>query len=412
MGDGMGGQAGSRHGGTGRTGGQGGQGGRLDSRLEYQLPIADYHVPTANYRHRMTWSFRIARILGTDVKVHFTFLLLVAWWAISGYQEGGTSGAVHATVLLLSLFTCVILHEFGHILMARRFGVRTPDVILLPIGGVARLERIPDKPKEELLIALAGPFVTLVLAAVFYGWLVLTGQPITPSDELAHAPLVVALLVMNVILLVFNLIPAFPMDGGRVLRALLASKLGFVRATRIAASIGQGLAIPAGVYGLFKPEPMLVLIALFVFLGAATEAAAVETRMAGEGIRIEQMMVTRFETIPIHARLRLAVDLLLSGEQREFPVVDNTGRVEGLLTRESLIKALAERGPESTVGEAMISPVPALPAGLDFETALGRLRSSGLAALPVVGPSGELVGLLTMDNVSDLMMVRRAVSKR
>ena len=360
----------------------------------------------------MTWSFRIARILGTDVKVHFTFLLLVAWWAISGYQEGGTSGAVHATVLLLSLFTCVILHEFGHILMARRFGVRTPDVILLPIGGVAWLERIPDKPKEELLIALAGPFVTLVLAAVFYGWLVLTGQPITPSDELAHAPLVVALLVMNVILLVFNLIPAFPMDGGRVLRALLASKLGFVRATRIAASIGQGLAIPAGVYGLFKPEPMLVLIALFVFLGAATEAAAVETRMAGEGIRIEQMMVTRFETIPIHARLRLAVDLLLSGEQREFPVVDNTGRVEGLLTRESLIKALTERGPESTVGEAMISPVPALPAGLDFETALGRLRSSGLAALPVVGPSGELVGLLTMDNVSDLMMVRRAVSKR
>jgi Zn-dependent protease/CBS domain-containing protein len=361
----------------------------------------------------MTWSFRIARIAGTDVKVHFTFLLLVAWWAMSGYQEGGTPGAVHATVLLLSLFTCVLLHEFGHILMARRFGVRTPDVILLPIGGVARLERIPDKPKEELLIALAGPFVTLVLAAVFYGWLVLTGQSITTtSNDLAHAPLAVALLVMNVILLVFNLIPAFPMDGGRVLRALLASKLGFVRATRIAATIGQGLAIPAGVYGLFKPEPMLVLIALFVFLGAATEAAAVETRMAGEGIRIEQMMVTRFETIPVHARLRLAVDLLLSGEQREFPVVDNAGRVEGILTRESLIKALAERGPESTVGEAMISPVPALPLGLDFEAAVGRLRSSGLAALPVVGPSGELVGLLTMDNVSDLIMVRRAVSKR
>ena len=361
----------------------------------------------------MTWSFRIARIAGTDVKVHFTFLLLVAWWAMSGYQEGGTPGAIHATILLLSLFTCVILHEFGHILMARRFGVRTPDVILLPIGGVARLERIPDKPREELLIALAGPFVTLVLAAVFYGWLVLTGQSITtPSNELAHAPLAVALLVMNVILLVFNLIPAFPMDGGRVLRALLASKLGFVKATRIAASIGQGLAIPAGIYGLFKPEPMLVLIALFVFLGAATEAAAVETRIAGEGIRIEQMMVTRFETIPIHARLRLAVDLLLSGEQREFPVVDNAGRVEGILTRESLIKALAERGPESTVGEAMISPVPALPVGLDFETAVGRLRSSGLAALPVVGPSGELVGLLTTDNVSDLIMVRRAVSKR
>jgi len=383
------------------------------STIDYRPSTTDSRLQSLDFRLRMTWSFRIARIAGTDVKVHFTFLLLVAWWAMSGYQEGGTPGAIHATVLLLSLFTCVILHEFGHILMARRFGVRTPDVILLPIGGVARLERIPDKPREELLIALAGPFVTLVLAAVFYGWLVMTGQSITtPSNELSHAPLAVALLVMNVILLVFNLIPAFPMDGGRVLRALLASKLGFVRATRIAASIGQGLAIPAGVYGLFKPEPMLVLIALFVFLGAATEAAAVETRIAGEGIRIEQMMVTRFETIPIHARLRLAVDLLLSGEQREFPVVDNAGRVEGILTRESLIKALAERGPESTVGEAMISPVPALPVGLDFETAVGRLRSSGLAALPVVGPSGELVGLLTTDNVSDLIMVRRAVSKR
>src|SRR5262245_21301590 len=187
----------------------------------------------------MTWSFRIARIAGTDVKVHVTFLLLVACWAVSGYQEGRTPGAVHPTVLLLSLFTCVIVHEFGHIRIARRFGVRSPDVILLPIGGVARLERIPDKPKEELLIALAGPVVTLVLAAVFYGWLKLTGQPITTvSDDLAHTPLAMALMAMNVILLVFNLIPAFPMDGARVLRAVLASRLGFANAARTPAWMG------------------------------------------------------------------------------------------------------------------------------------------------------------------------------
>jgi stage IV sporulation protein FB len=360
----------------------------------------------------MNWSFRLIRIAGTDVKVHLTFLLLVGWWALGGYQDGGVDGAVRATVLLLSLFTCVLLHEFGHIFMAKRFGVRTPDVILLPIGGVARLERMPDKPREELLIALAGPAVTLALAIGFWGWLAITHQGLpTDKSELEHASLATSLLIMNVILLVFNLIPAFPMDGGRVLRAVLASRMGFAKATRIAAAIGQGLAIPAGIYGLYKPEPMLVLIALFVFLGAAGEAAAVESRLAGRGFRIDQMMVTRFETVPIHARLRLAVDLLLSGDQREFPVVDNAGRVEGMLTRESLIKGLAERGPDSTVGEAMIGPVPALPADLDFDTAMTRLRASGLSALPVVGAMGDLVGLLTLDNIAELIQVQRAIGK-
>ena len=360
----------------------------------------------------MKWSFRLIRIAGTDVKVHLTFLLLVGWWALGGYQEGGWPGALRATVLLLSLFTCVLLHEFGHIAMARRFGVRTPDVILLPIGGVARLERMPDKPREELLIALAGPLVTLILALGFWGWLAISGQGLpTDTAHLEHASLPASLLVMNVILLTFNLIPAFPMDGGRVLRAVLASRMGFAKATRIAASIGQGLAIPAGIYGLFYGEPLLVLIALFVFLGAAGEASAVETRLAGRGFRIDQMMVTRFETVPIHARLRLAVDLLLSGDQREFPVVDNAGKLEGMLTRESLIKALTERGPDSTVGEAMITPVPALAPELDFDTAMTQLRASGLSALPVVGVSGNPVGLLSLENISELIQVQRAIGK-
>ncbi|HEY7634019.1 MAG TPA: site-2 protease family protein [Gemmatimonadales bacterium] len=357
----------------------------------------------------MRWSFSIGRIAGTDVKVHLTFLLLVAYLAWGGYQEGGSAGAIGRTLFILGLFLCVLLHEFGHILMARRFGVRTPDVILLPIGGVARLERLPDRPREEFLIAVAGPAVTLLIAAVLYlGILAAGGTPGLPDENLANVPYFTQLLWANVVLLGFNLIPAFPMDGGRVLRALLASRLGLVRGTRVAASVGQVLAIVGGLYGLSGGPPMLVLIAFFVFLGASAEASAVETRIAGEGLRVAQMMVTDFRTIPVYATLSQAVELLLSGEQREFPVMDNLGRTEGILTRDNLIRGLSHRGPNSTVAEAMTANAPSVPPTLGFQEALDRLRSSGLPALPVIDQGGSLVGLLTLDNITDLLLIRRA----
>jgi stage IV sporulation protein FB len=357
----------------------------------------------------MRWSYRIGRIAGTDIKVHVTFVLFIGWIALSAYQSRGPAAALDITLFLLLLFLCIVLHEFGHILMARRFGVRTPDVILLPIGGVARLERIPDEPKQELLIALAGPAVTLGIAAALYLILMLAGdQPSLRDPTTGDVPLLVRLLGANIWLLLFNLIPAFPMDGGRVLRALLASRLGLVRGTRAAATLGQMLAVAGGLYGLTRPEPFLVLIAFFVFLGANAEAAAVETRAAGEGLRVPQMMVTDFRTIPIHARLGQAVQLLLSGEQREFPVVDNSGRVVGILTRDNLIRGLSERGSDSTVAEAMTADVPTVSPTLGFQEALERLRSSRLPALPVVDGNGSLVGLLTLDNITDLMLVRRA----
>jgi stage IV sporulation protein FB len=292
--------------------------------------------------------------------------------------------------------------------MARRFGVRTPDVILLPIGGVARLERIPDEPRQELLIALAGPAVTLVIAVVLYILLRLTGGDAGVSQLNPVAPFLNQLLVTNVWLLLFNMIPAFPMDGGRVLRALLASRLGLVRGTRVAATLGQTLAVLGGLYGITAQHPLLVLVAFFVFLGASAEAAAVEARAAGEGLNVGQMMVTNFRTLPVHATLGDAVDLLLSGEQREFPVVDNLGRTEGILTRDNLIRGLSQRGRGSTVEQSMTPNAPAVSPTLGFQEALERLRSSGLPALPVVDPAGLLVGLLTSDNIADLLMVQRA----
>jgi stage IV sporulation protein FB len=293
--------------------------------------------------------------------------------------------------------------------MARRFGVRTPDVILLPIGGVARLERIPDEPRQELLIAIAGPAVTLAIAILLYLFILLSGgQPTLRDPTTGDVSFLVRLMAVNIYLLAFNLIPAFPMDGGRVLRALLASRMGIVRGTRVAAVLGQTLALAGGFYGLTNGVPFLVLIAFFVFLGASTEATAVETRVAGEGLRVDQMMVTDFRTIPVHATLNQAADLLLSGEQREFPVLDNLGRTEGILTRDNLIRGLSQRGANSTVGESMTPGVQPVPPTLGFQEALDRLRASRLPVLPVVDGSGALVGLLTLDNITDLLLVRRA----
>jgi len=356
----------------------------------------------------MKWVYTIGRIAGTDVKVHLTFVLFLGWWALLGYREAGVNGAISAALLLLALFACILLHEFGHILMARRFGVRTPDVILLPIGGVARLERIPDEPKQELLIALAGPAVTAALALIFYLILRFTGGDADVGQLNPIAPFLTQLLVTNVWLLLFNLIPAFPMDGGRVLRALLASRMGMVRGTRVAATLGQTLALAGGLYGITAQRPFLVLIAFFVFLGASAEAEAVETRAAGDGLQVSQIMVTDFRTIPVFATLADAVDLLLSGEQREFPVVDNNGRLEGMLTRDNLIRGLSKLGPSAPIAQAMTQGVPVVTPTLGFQDALTRLRSSRLPALPVVNQAGGLIGLLTSDNITDLLLVQRA----
>ena len=362
----------------------------------------------------MHWSYRIARIRGTDVKIHVTFFLLIAFYAYEGYASGGPVAAAEITLLVLTLFACVLLHEFGHITMARRFGVRTPDVILLPIGGVARLERIPEDPKQELLIALAGPVVNVVIAGLIQGGLILFRVPAhSVTLNLDGLGFWESIRNLNLWLVVFNMIPAFPMDGGRVLRALLARNMGLMRATRAAAGVGQLLAVAGGLAGVFVlNSPWLMLIALFVYFGAGAELGAVETRAIGRGLTVEQMMVTQFNSIPIHATLQRATEMLLEGEQREFPVVDNLGRVEGILTRESLIKGLSHLGTGATVGQTMVTPVPIIPAGLGFEPAYQRLRDSGLPALPVADGAGKLIGLLTLDNIADLLLVRRAVQRR
>jgi Zn-dependent protease len=220
----------------------------------------------------MAWSIIIGTVKGTVIRVHITFLLFLLWIAAAHYAQGGWNAAVAGVVFIALLFLCVLLHEFGHIFAARRYGVQTPDVILLPIGGVARLERIPEEPAQELVVALAGPAVNLVIAGVLY--LALGG--LVPREGLEvdnpGVDLLARLLWANLFLAIFNLIPAFPMDGGRVLRAFLAHRLGYARGTQIAASVGQAAAFAFGLLGLLGGNPLLVFIALFVYLAAASEA--------------------------------------------------------------------------------------------------------------------------------------------
>ena len=360
----------------------------------------------------MRWSYRIVTILGTEIRIHITFLFLVAWYAIVAGQAGGREAAVATALFVLLVFLCILLHEFGHILAARRYGIRTPEVLLSPIGGLAKLERLPDEPRQELVVALAGPAVTLLIALGLGAWLKLTGRQ---QELLLFTPgsgqLVSDLFRVNVFLLAFNLIPAFPMDGGRVLRAILAKRMGMVRGTRIAARVGQFFAFILGMIGL-TGAPMLIIIAGFIYLAAEGEAQAVETRAAGQGITASAVMITDLRMLPVYATLEEAVRLLLAGEQREFPVVDNERRLEGLLTRDHLIRGLSEKGPGTTVGQVMATPVQSIEPGAPFDRALDQLRASGLPALPVVDEAKRVIGLITTDNIADLILVRRHMPVR
>src|SRR5580693_3611029 len=245
----------------------------------------------------MGWSLNIGSVAGTAIRIHVTFLLFLGWIFGVSYFSGGAQAAWTGLLFMVLLFLCVLLHEFGHIFTARAFGVSTPDVILLPIGGVARLERIPEKPSQEFLIAIAGPVVNLAIAAVLVA---VAGAHFDPrqiaSIETANMSLVQRLAVVNVFLALFNLIPAFPMDGGRVLRALLATRFGYIRATEIAASVGQGVAFLLGFIGLFG-NPLLIFIAVFVYLAAAAEAHLVAIRAISQGVPVTAAMMTEFAAL-------------------------------------------------------------------------------------------------------------------
>jgi Zn-dependent protease/CBS domain-containing protein len=359
-------------------------------------------------RQRLPWSWTIAEISGIGVSVHATFLILLAWFTVAYWFEvRSLARVVPGIALFLALFACVLLHELGHALTAQRFGFNTREITLLPIGGIAQLERLPEDPVQSLWITLAGPAVNVAIAAALFAILRLSGawQPLI-DVSLTHGPFLQRLMVVNVSLVVFNLLPAFPMDGGRALRALLATRLDARRATRIAAALGQGMAVLFAIVGWFA-NPLLLLIALFVWTGAAEEARMADLRAALSGVPVARAMVTALKVLAPDDLLWTAVEQLQHGPQSDFPVMRD-GQLAGILTRGDLLRGLAARGPQARVQDAMNTNVPIVEAGDGLDAMLGRLADQGTPAAAVV-QDGRFVGLLTSDAVARFLSIQAAL---
>jgi Zn-dependent protease/CBS domain-containing protein len=360
----------------------------------------------------MLWSLTVARVAGTAVRIHVTFLLFLVWIWYAYYRQGGAPAAWEGVIFVSLLFFCVLLHEFGHVFAARYFGIKTPDITLWPFGGIASLERIPEKPSQEFVVAIAGPLVNVVIAAgliLYLGAINMDVQTLAKIED-PQTSMVVKLAGANIFLVLFNLIPAFPMDGGRVLRALLATRFAFGRATELAAMVGQGFAVLFGILGIFT-NPMLIVIAVFVFLAASAEAGHAQLRDVSRGALVSDAMITKFHALTTQSTVDEAADALIRTTQKEFPIVDGAGKLRGVLTRDAMIKALKEKGPSCPVLEATEAVIPTVSARATLESAIKVLQESRAPAIGATDGSDRLIGLLTAENLGEMMMVRAARPK-
>jgi Zn-dependent protease/CBS domain-containing protein len=347
------------------------------------------------------------------VKVHWTFFLLLAFFAFIGYQTSGSLlGALTPTAVIVALFLCVLLHEFGHSLVAQRLGLEIHSITLLPIGGVSNLESLPEKPADEVKITLAGPLVNVVLAPIFFGvGLLLGAEPRMPTDLFTGIGSVGQFLFylgyLNIVLAVFNLLPAFPLDGGRVLRALLATRLGAVRATDIASAVGQVFAAAFFLIGLISGNFLLALVAVFIYFGARGESQMVRERELTSGLSVSDVMGTKPHTqtvTPSHT-FGQVLELVIHGYQEDFPVVGENGELVGMITRDEVMTAAHSPESYQSVRDLMNTNIPTISSEADlFDEGLPILQQSGLRALPVT-ENGELVGMLTIEDVGQASLL-------
>jgi Zn-dependent protease/CBS domain-containing protein len=359
----------------------------------------------------MSWSVNIGKVAGTVVRIHLTFLLFLAWIFVASYAAYGATSAWTTVIFMVLLFLCVLLHEFGHIFTARAFGVRTPYVTLLPIGGVSQLESIPEEPWEEFLISVTGPLVNVVIALllVVFGGASLKIAAATGLENMQFS-MIDRLAMVNLFLAVFNLIPAFPMDGGRVFRALLATRLGYVRATEVAAAIGQFVAFALGFFGLMY-NPILIFIAIFVYLAASSESHMVALRAASRGVPVSHAMMTQFQTLTPDEHLDSAVQALMQTGQAEFPVVDGAGKPLGVLGRGDLMRAIQTKGPAASVADTTIAKMPTIGNRSTLEHAFQLLQQNEVPAVGVTDAGDRLVGLITGETIAQMMMLQNSLPK-
>ncbi len=354
----------------------------------------------------MKWSYRIGGFRGIGVYLHVTFVLLVGLIGFSSVTQGnGLFAAAEAVLFVVALFGCVVLHEFGHALTAQQYGIPTRDITLLPIGGVARLERMPDDPRQELWVALAGPAVNVAIAAGLFVLLAVTGSW-TPMAQFSmiDSPFLQRMLLVNVSLVIFNMLPAFPMDGGRVLRAVLAMRTDYVKATQVAAWAGQGMAVLFGVAGIFT-NPMLIFIAMFVWMGAQQEVNAAMVRGNLTGVPVSSVMSRQFRSVSPDDSLEWAAWVVLSGAEREIPVIEH-GYLLGFVDRPSLLRALRQLDPQTPVSEVMRPNIATVRFNDSLAGAFREMQRHRTLTAPVMD-GNSLVGLIHLENLMDWANVRR-----
>lgn len=357
----------------------------------------------------MSWSFSIGRLFGSELRVHATFFLLLAWIGAAAWISAGPSDAIVNVAFILALFACVIAHEFGHALMARHFGIRTPDITLLPIGGMARLEKMPDKPGQEIAVALAGPAINVLIWATITIVLgVHADIESLQSLEDTSEGFLARLAAVNLFLVIFNMIPAFPMDGGRVLRAVLATRLDRVRATLLAARAGQVIAFLFAFWGLTVGNPLLLLIAVFVFMAAAAESSDVALHASAHDVPARDAMITSFESLAPDDTLETAARSLVRTTQPEFPVLGADGRLQGMLTHSTIAAALLQDGAMKRVSSAMATDIPQFQLDDPLEAVLDGLGKPGSVAVSVTDLQGNFLGYITRENIGEWMILRRS----
>lgn len=353
----------------------------------------------------MHGSWKIGSVAGIDVLVHWTLALLLGWLAASHLAHGRIQMALEGVGFVVALFGCVLLHELGHALMARRYNIATRDITLLPIGGVARLERMPRDPTKELWVALAGPAVNVVLAAALFV-LIALGRGVVPPDKLAliGGSFWSKLLYLNIAMALFNLIPAFPMDGGRVLRALIARRSPYLRATQIAASVGQGMAIVFAMAGLLL-NWFLLFIAVFVYLGARQEARLAHMLSLLKGVTVRAVMMTRFIALDAGESIARAASHLISGYEHDFPVMSR-GALVGVLPTANLMRALAAGEHRHPVAQAMVTDWGTVEDDAALDETWERMQGDEQTSIPVTR-AGQLVGLITLESVGHWLQMRQ-----
>ena len=360
----------------------------------------------------MKWSLSLFRIKGIEIKIHLTFFLILIWaayrWSVNTGE--GLQGGIFGVAVTLLLFTSVTLHELGHSRQALKFNVPVHDITLMPMGGMARMEEIPENPLQEFKIAIAGPIVNFVIAGLLLGvGLLLNQQAVVSLGELYRSMgqvswqgLLAYLTMTNLLLGAFNLIPAFPMDGGRILRAYLAGRMEYAGATQIASKVGQGLAFLMGLVGFMSGSYTLVLIAVFVWMGAGGEHKEVQIKKTLGELTVQEAMAASPRTLRPNDTLSKAVDLTLTSLQSSFPVVEwGSNKLVGWLTETDLLKNLNNKGGASPVRDAMRTSFPTTQPGERLFDIQGRMRSAHIQAIPVVNKEGQLRGLLRSEDIND-----------